>query len=64
MEKCRNCKHLFRDWSVGYSECTHTDDMTDAQYAEYEEFGFVSNCPFFEADEDESEVKYIDALMA
>lgn len=48
--KCGRCKHLFRDYSVGYSECTKEDLMTDLEFAEYEEFGGVLHCPYFEED--------------
>lgn len=48
--KCGRCKHLFKDYSVGYSECTKEDLMTDIESAEYEEFGGVLHCPYFEED--------------
>jgi len=48
--KCGRCKHLFKDYSVGYSECTKEDLMTDLEFAEYEEFGGVLHCPYFEGD--------------
>lgn len=48
---CRNCRFLFKDDGVGYSECTKTDLMTDVEFDEYELFGSIDECPYYMADD-------------
>ena len=47
---CPWCIYNFVDNSVGYSECTEQNYMTDIEYQQYEENGFLVNCPYFEED--------------
>lgn len=46
---CSTCKFLLRDDDVDYFECTKEDELSDAQYNEFQE-GTVKNCPFYEED--------------
>lgn len=47
---CPWCIHNFVDNSVGYFECTEQNYMTDIEYQQYEENGFIVDCPYFEED--------------
>ena len=48
--KCQDCKYFWTDWSTGYSECTKADrgEMTDKELDEYELFGGIEDCQYFE----------------
>ena len=52
MSKCRSCKHLFVDNSVGYFECMKADDFSDPEFEEYELLGCVVDCPYYEPDDE------------
>ena len=52
MNKCSGCRYLFHDHSVGYFECTKTEDFTDKEFDEYEQNGFLSECPYYQDEPD------------
>lgn len=48
---CRNRRFLFEDSSVGHYECLKEDLMTDEEFEEYEQKGYIEDCPYYEEDE-------------
>ena len=44
---CPECVHCFTDFDVAYEECLAITELTDAEYEEYIEHGYVSNCSCF-----------------
>lgn len=48
---CHNCRFLFEDSSVGHYECLKEDVMTDEEFDEYEQNGYIEDCPHYEEDE-------------
>ena len=48
MADCQTCKYLFRDWSVGYSQCTKTKSFSDPEWDEYEDHGELRSCKYYE----------------
>lgn len=63
MTYCEQCKYLFHDHSVGYSECSKENDFTDEEYEEYEKNGELKDCPYFEEDvTDVVDAYYLDML--
>ena len=48
---CRYCIYNFVDNPLGYYECTEQEYMNDIEFEEYENNGFVKNCPYFQEDE-------------
>ena len=62
MNKCNLCKHLFEDSSVGHWECLKEDVMTDSEFEQIEDKGYVDNCPYFELYDDDGTMSIADMV--